>query len=90
VGIVRDDEEVALVDGDAIEESEIADDELRARLLDLARSALRPWDEGGETPEGFDEGSVDLLHVACDYVGLRPLVSDVSGSMLGTPVRIRS
>jgi hypothetical protein len=31
LGIVRDDEEVALVDGDAIEESEIADDELRAR-----------------------------------------------------------
>jgi hypothetical protein len=90
LGIIRDDEEIALVDGDAIEDSEVADDAVRARLLELARSALRPWEDDGEPPVDFDEGWVDLLQVACDYVGLRPLVSDVDGPVLGAPVRIRS
>ncbi len=90
LGIVRDDEQIALVDGDAIDDSEIDDDAVRARLLELARSALRPWEEDGEPPADFDGGWVDLLQVACDYVGLRPLPADVSGLVLGAPVRIRS
>lgn len=89
LGILRDGEEIVFMESDAVEECEVDDPALGTRLLNLAADALQPWDEGDPTPISFDEGRVDLLQVACDYLGLRPSVAHFKLSALGAPVRIR-
>ena len=60
----------------------------KAGLIHLTHAALKPWHEDDAVPENFDDGQVDLLHVACGYCGLEPRVSDVSGPVLGAVMRL--
>ncbi|WP_216893307.1 DUF6461 domain-containing protein [Nocardia alni] len=87
--IIRDGQQVAFIDGDAPDDVDTDDPKLAESLARFARAALAPWDENDEPPESFEDGWVDLLQVACDYLGLRPTVSDISRPVLGAPVRVR-
>jgi Family of unknown function (DUF6461) len=86
--ITRSGELVAFVDGDSPDDVDSEDEELAARLIGLIRASLQPFEEGTPVPDdlgddGVDGFYADLLQVACDYVGLRPTVADVSGPVLG-------
>lgn len=89
LSVFRDGEMFAFVDGDDPEVIEGGDGELAGRLLGLAGDALRPWNEGDAAPANFSDGWVDLLQVACGYLGLQPRVPDISGPVLGALVEDR-
>lgn len=88
LSIYRNGERLAFIDGDAPEDVDTNDKGLNTELPRLIHAALKPWDEDGLVPKDFDDGRVDLLQVACDYLGLRPRVSDISAPALGAPVRL--
>ncbi|MFI1398164.1 DUF6461 domain-containing protein [Streptomyces sp. NPDC020681] len=73
---------------DGLKAVQTEDEELAARLSLLIRSALRPFEKGDEPPEDFEDGWVDLLQVACDYLGLRPAVRHIEGPLLGAAVSL--
>jgi hypothetical protein len=88
LSIFRDGERLAFIDGDEPEIIEGGDEKLAGRLIQLTYTALEPWHEGDATPESLDDGRVDLLHVACGYLGLEPTVPDVNRPVLGTVMRL--
>jgi hypothetical protein len=88
LSIFRDGEQLAFIDGDQPEVIEAGDEELAGRLIQLTCAALKPWNEDDAAPENFDDGWVDLLHVACGCLGLEPKVPDVSGPVLGAVMRL--
>lgn len=90
LAVFRDGEKAAFIDGDLPEAIESGDTELAGRLIELTFDALKPCDEGGVAPEDLSGGWVDLLQVACTYLGLHPKASDVSGSALGALVEYRN
>lgn len=90
LSIFRDGEELAFIDGDQPEVIQGGDEELAGRLIELTYAALKPWNENDAAPESFDDGRVDLLHVACGYLGLEPKVADVSGPVLGAVMRLEA
>ncbi|MBO0883047.1 MAG: hypothetical protein J2P17_22470 [Mycobacterium sp.] len=89
LSIYRDGNWVAFISGDAPEVIVGGDSEMAGRLIELTSEALGPWDENDPAPEGFSDGRVDLLQVACGYLGLRPKVSDINGPVLGALVEYR-
>ncbi|MEV1047612.1 DUF6461 domain-containing protein [Streptomyces sp. NPDC049916] len=88
LSVVRDGEQLAFIDGDEPEIIHADDAELAGRLIHLCYDALKPWEEDEPDPEEFDDGWVDLLQVACDYLELRPTVADVSGPAPGAAVKL--
>jgi hypothetical protein len=88
LSIFRDGKQLAFLDGDQPEVIEGGDEEVAGRLIQLTYAALKPWHEDNAAPGSFDDGRVDLLHVACGYLGLEPKVSDVSGPVLGAVTRL--
>lgn len=88
LSLVRDGEQLAFIDGDAPEIIHADDAELAGRLIELCHDALKPWDPHEPAPEEFDDGWVDLLQVACDYLGLRPTIADFTGPTPGAAVRL--
>lgn len=89
LSIFRDGKQVAFIDGDEPEAIEGADAELAGRLIELTFDALKPWNEDDPAPEDLGDGRVDLLQVACDYLGLQPETPDISGPVLGALVEYR-
>ena len=89
LSIFRDGGQVAFIDGDAPDVIEGGDGELAGRLFGLTGAALKPWNEDDAAPEDFSDGRVDLLQVACGYLGLQPEVPDISGPVLGALVEYR-
>ena len=89
LSIFRDGGQVAFIDGAAPDVIEGGDGELAGRLFELTGAALKPWNEDDAAPEDFSVGRVDLLQVACGYLGLQPEVSDISGPVLGALVEYR-
>ena len=88
LSIFRDGEQLAFLDGDEPEVIYGGDEALAGRLIHLTHAALKPGHEDDAVPQNFDDGQVDLLHVACGYCGLEPRVSDVSGPVLGVVMRL--
>lgn len=89
LSIYRDGKRAAFISGDDPEVIEGGDTEMAGRLIELTFDALRPWDENDPAPEDLSDGRVDLLQVACGYLGLRPKVSDIDGPVLGALVEYR-
>jgi hypothetical protein len=89
LSIFRNGRQVAFIDGDEPEVVEGGDAELAGRLIELTFDALKPWNENDAAPEDFSDGRVDLLQVACSYLGLRPEALDMSGPVLGAIVEYR-
>lgn len=89
LSIYRDGKRVAFISGDDPEVIEGDDTETAGRLIELTFDALRPWDENDPAPEHLGDGRVDLLQVACGYLGLRPEVSDIDGPVLGALLEYR-
>jgi hypothetical protein len=89
LSIFRDGKKVAFIDGDEPEVIEGGDAELAGRLIELTFDALKPWNENDAAPEDFSDGRVDLLQVACGYLGLQPEAPDISGPVLGALVEYR-
>jgi hypothetical protein len=85
----RDGKHVAFIGGDAPEVIESDDAELAGRLIELTYDALEPWNENDPAPEDLSDGHVDLLQVACDYLGLQPQTPDISGPVLGALMQYR-
>ncbi|GHF70178.1 hypothetical protein FHX82_005633 [Amycolatopsis bartoniae] len=88
--VYRDGGKAAFIDGDEPEVVEGGDGELAGRLIELTYDALKPWTEDDPAPADFGDGRVDLLQVACDYLGLEPRVPDISGPVLGAIVEYRA
>lgn len=78
LSIFRDGEQVAFIDGDEPDLVEGDDAELAGRLAKQTFDARK-----------LRNGRVDLLQVACGYLGLRPEVPDVSGPVLGALAEYR-
>jgi hypothetical protein len=89
LSIYRDGKRVAFVSGDEPEVIEGSDADLAGRLIELTFEALQPWNENDAAPEDFSDGRVDLLQVACGYLGLQPEAPDISGPVLGALVEYR-
>ncbi|MFJ5221070.1 DUF6461 domain-containing protein [Streptomyces sp. NPDC088354] len=85
--IFEDGRQIAYIDGDSPDEIDTLDSELRIRLnqlIDITSGPLDSESDPQEVPE--DEGDAewaDLLQVACEYLGLQPQISHVSGPVLG-------
>lgn len=88
LSIIKDGELLAVLDGDAPDDIDVADDELAARLSRLVSAALRPLDDDYPDSEDLDDYWVDLVQVACGYLGLQPRTEDFSGLVLGGTARV--
>jgi hypothetical protein len=89
LSVYRDGRRVAFISGDEPEVIQGGDAEMAGRLIELTFDALGPWNENDPAPEDFSDGQVDLLQVACGYLGLQPEVSDINGPVLGALVEYR-
>jgi hypothetical protein len=89
--ILRDGQQQAYLDGDNLEDLEAIDEALWARLSELVRAAsVQTAGDNEDVAEDDDYLQVDLLQVACEYLGLRPTVQDISGPVLGAPIKLVS
>lgn len=89
LNIFRDGKHVAFIGGDAPEAIESDDAALAERLIELTYDALKPWNKNDTAPQDLSDGRVDLLQVACDYLGLQPQTPDISRPVLGALVQYR-
>ncbi|MCX4091910.1 DUF6461 domain-containing protein [Nocardia sp. alder85J] len=89
LSIYQDGKRVASISGDEPEVIESGDAEMAGRLIELTFEALGPWNENDPAPEDFSDGRVDLLKVACGYLGLHPEISDINGPVVGALVEYR-
>lgn len=88
LSVIRDGTRLAFIDGDQPEVIEGGDEELAGRLIQLTYAALKPWHQDDLPPADLGDGWVDLLQVACGYLGLQPAMSDISGPVPGAPVKL--